>query len=118
MWRITRALTLVLFALAATAAMAPPAAAGTGAPDAPATADAASADPGVGAPFPALVDALRGWWLDVRTTPEDTGTRSLTGSSGHHMDPNGSPESTDGEAHRAGESDSFAGGVVSPPEVR
>ncbi|MFP3938987.1 MAG: hypothetical protein ACLF0P_01650 [Thermoanaerobaculia bacterium] len=118
MWRITRALTLVLFALAATAAMASPAAPGTGAPDAPPTADAASADPGVGAPVAALVDVLRGWWLDVRTTPEDAGTRSLTGSSGHHMDPNGSPESTDDEARRVGESAPSAGGVDSPPEVR
>lgn len=117
MWRITRALTLVLFALAATAATTPPAAAGTGAPDAPPTADAASADPGVGAPFAALFDALRGWWLGVRATPEDAGTRSLTGSSGHHMDPNGSAESTDGQARRVEESAPSVGGVVSQPET-
>ena len=114
MWTTVRALALVLLVLAM---LAPPTSAEAGTPGAPLGADAASTDPEAGTPFAALFEAVRSWWQTLRATPEDAEPRSVTGSSGHHMDPNGSAESEDSEARRAGEPALPAGGPGSVPEV-
>lgn len=55
-------------------------------------------------PFAGVFDALRGWLAGFWSTPEPPGVRTVTGSSGHHMDPNGSAEAADSEPRRPVES--------------
>lgn len=51
-------------------------------------------------PLAGVSDALRSWLAGFWSTPEPPGVHTVTGSSGHHMDPNGSAESADSETRR------------------
>lgn len=102
MWRTTRTLALATLVTAATSL---PALAAGGPSGAPVAADAAHARPAAEAPLTGAVHALWSWLVEVWAGPGETEARTVTGASGHHMDPDGSAESTESDSRRRSEAD-------------